>query len=216
MTPTVLAAAAEASAPWWVAPAVIAAVVTAVVAMMTLVVNGRRARTDRQRALFAEAFGDIAAYQEFVYIVRRRRHDQPEAERVRISTELSGVQRRLNHHRAVLKVEAPRVARSFGELLDAARRIAGAAIRDGWNTPPITADSDVHVNVDLTEITAFEDSFLVDVADHVAVTAWWIRRAGRALRAAPRHAWRRLRMLVTARRHRPAQESPAQSSAVRQ
>src|SRR5687768_3270196 len=105
MTPT--------AEPWWFARAVVAALVAALVGIITLAVNGRRARNDRQRQLFASAFGDIAAYCEFPYIVRRRRHDAPEEERVRISTELSEIQRRLNHNRAVLQVEAPRVARAY-------------------------------------------------------------------------------------------------------
>lgn len=97
--------------PWWVAPAVIAAVIAGVIAVITLMVNGRRARADRQRELFGAAFGDVSSYCEYPYIVRRRRHDLPEEERIRITTELSDVQRKLNHNRAVLRVEAPRVAR---------------------------------------------------------------------------------------------------------
>ncbi len=195
MTPTTIAAGSTvaAPAPWWVAPAIIAALVTAAVAIATLIVNGRRGRSDRHRTLFADAFGDIAAYQEYVYIVRRRRHDEPEAEQVRISTELSDVQRRLNRHRAVLQVEAPRVTRSFTALLATTRQIAGAAIRDGWNTAPITADAEIHVDVDLSGITASEATFLMAAADHLALAPWWLRAAGRTLRAASRRAWLALR-----------------------
>lgn len=184
--------AATTSTPWWVAPAVVASLITAVVAVATLIVNGRRARTDRHRNVFADAFGDIAAYREFVYIVRRRRHDEPEAERIRISTELSEVQRRLNHHRAVLTVEAPRVAKAFTALLATTRQIAGAAIREGWNKPPITTDADVHVDVDLSQMTPAEDAFLSAASDHLALAPWWLRSVGRALGIAPRWVWRQL------------------------
>ena len=113
-------------------PAVIAAAIAGTIAIITLVVNGRRVRSDRQRELFGAAFGDVASYCEFPYIVRRRRHDLPEEERIRITTELSEVQRKLNHNRAVLRVEAPRVARAYTDLVEATRRIAGSAIHAGW------------------------------------------------------------------------------------
>lgn len=193
LTTIVAGSTGAASAPWWVAPAIIGAFITAAVAIATLIVNGRRGRSERHRTLFADAFGDIAAYQEYVYIVRRRRHDEPEAERVRISTELSEVQRRLNRHRAVLQVEGPRVARSFTALLAATRKHAGAAIRDGWNTAPITADAEIHVNVDLSGIAASEAAFLLAVGDHLALAPWWLRDAARTLRAATRRAWLALR-----------------------
>jgi hypothetical protein len=201
MTPTTTfgpaAGAAAASTPWWVAPAVIAGVIAAAVAIVVLLVNGRRARVDRQRLLFAAAFGDIAGYQEYVYIVRRRRHDQPEAERVRISNDLSEVQRKLNQHSAALKVEAPRVAEAFDELLRMTRLVAGAAIREGWNSPPITKDINIHVDIRLTAITPYEDLLLTEVRDHLSAVPGTVRRWHRsALAAARGHL---------ARRHNPGQ-----------
>lgn len=166
--------------PWWVAPASIAALIASVFAVVTLMVNGRRARADRQRELFGTAFGDVSSYREYPYIVRRRRHDVPEQERIRITTELSEVQCKLNHNRAALRVEVPRVARAYAALVDATRRIAGAAIHEGWNLTPITADTGVHViDVDLTGIKPFEDTYLTAVADHLALTPWWARTATR-------------------------------------
>lgn len=179
--------------PWWVAPAIIAALIAGVVAVVTLMVNGRRARADRQRELFGAAFGDVSGYCEYPYIVRRRRHDVAEQERIRITTELSEVQRKLNHNRAVLRVEAPRVARAYAVLVDATRRIAGAAIHEGWNLTPITADTGVHViDVDLTGMAPFEDTYLTAVADHLALTPWWARTATRwvARQISSRLPWR--------------------------
>jgi hypothetical protein len=168
--------------PWWIAPAIIAAAIAGVIAVVTLIVNGRRARSDRQRELFGSAFGDVSSYCEYPYIVRRRRHDQPVEERIRITTELSDVQRKLNHNRAVLQVEAPRVARAYIALVDATRRIAGAAIHDGWDLAPITADTSVHVNdVDLSGIKPYEDAYLTAAADHLALTPWWLRATARRL-----------------------------------
>ncbi len=177
--------------PWWFAPAVVAALVAAIVGIVTLIVNGRGARNDRQRQLFAGAFGDVAAYCEFPYIVRRRRHDAPEEERVRISTELSEIQRRLNHNAAVLRVEAPRVAEAYGALIDASRAIAGAAIHDGWNLEPATSDRGIHVgDVDLAALRSHEDRYLVAAADHLALTPSWIRASSRWLATKATIAWR--------------------------
>lgn len=186
--------AAAATTAWWLAPAIVAALVTVLAGVVTLIVNGRRARVDRQRVVFASAHADLAAYREFVYIVRRRRHDQPEAERVRISGDLSAVQSLLNQNASVLKVEVPRVAVAYEALLRITRRVAGGAIRDGWDTPPITADADIHVDIDLSAIDPFETAYLLEVRDHLALTPAVLRRAarravptarGRALRAQP-------------------------------
>lgn len=166
--------------PWWIAPAIIAAGIAGVIAVVTLIVNGRRARADRQRELFGAAFGDVSSYCEYPYVVRRRRHDEPQQERLRITTELSEVQRKLNHNRAVLRVEAPRVARVYDTLVTETQRIAGASIHAGWNLTPITADTDVHVtDVDLTGIEPSEDAYLTAVADHLALMPWWARTAAR-------------------------------------
>jgi hypothetical protein len=189
MSPTTLAPAASgatATIPWWLAPTVIAALITSGIAVATLLVNGRRARVDRQRVLFAEVLGDLAAYREFVYIVRRRRHDEPATERVRISTELSEVQRKLNKHAAVLRVEAPRVSTAFDELLRITRRIAGGAIRDAWNAPPITEDSSIHVDINLSPIDAQEQHFLIEVGDHLSAMPAFVRRWRRSVAAAAR------------------------------
>jgi hypothetical protein len=166
--------------PWWVAPAIIAAAIAGAIAVVTLLVNGRRARADRQRELFGAAFGDVSSYCEYPYIVRRRRHDEPEQERLRITTELSDVQRKLNHNRAVLRVEAPRVACAYDTLVTETRRIAGTSVHAGWNLAPITTDTGVHVtDVDLTGIKPSEDAYLTAVADHLALTPWWARTAAR-------------------------------------
>lgn len=177
MTPAV-------TSSWWLAPAVIAAVITAVLAVVTLFVNGRRARNDRQRALIADAFGDIAEYREYPYIVRRRRHDEPEAERARITAELSAIQHRLNRNQAVLKVEAPRVGRAYAELLGATRRVAGGEIRLAWELDPCASDAGVSIpDVDLSSLDAADELFLLTAADHLAAMPGWARRAARSVQA---------------------------------
>lgn len=163
-----------------VAPAVLAAVVAASVSLLGLAVASRRGRVDRQRQLFAEAYADVVAYQEFVFIVRRRRADEPEAERGRISTALSEVQQSLNHHVAILRVEAPAVATVYANLVRHTRSTAGRFIRDGWDTPPPRTDAENHVqDVDLSSIGPYQDAFLVAMRDHLSPFPAWVRRTGR-------------------------------------
>jgi hypothetical protein len=192
-----------AASPWWVAPAVITGLLTVMLGVLTLYVNGRRARNDRQRQLFAVAIADVNAYCEYPYIVRRRRHDELDAERTRITGELSGIQQRLNHNQAILQVEAPRVAVAHEALVAETRRVAGGAIKEGWNLPPITGDTQVHVlDVDLSGLTPFQRAYLVAACDHLAITPASMRRVLRAARASVSAGISRARLAVRTGRQR--------------
>jgi len=181
-----------ASIPGWLGPAFVVAAITSAVTVLTLAVNGRRNRTDRQRELFGSALGDVVRYSEFAYVVRRRRHDIPEEERRRISTELSDIQSKMECNGVVLEVEAPRVGRAYIKLVDETRRVAGSAIRDGWNVAPIAKDSEIHVtDVDLSGIEQFRVAYQGAVSDHLAVAPWWLCAALRFVR----------RRLTTAAKH---------------
>lgn len=108
MTGTLTMAVAVEDPNPWIGPAIVAAVVSGVVALVTVAWNARRDRKDRHRQLFADAFAACQAYREFAYMIRRRRSDDQAADdRSRLTSELSGVQRRLNEHRARFRVEAP-------------------------------------------------------------------------------------------------------------
>jgi hypothetical protein len=169
-----------ATGPWWLAPTVVAASVAALVTIASLVLNGRRDRKDRHRQLLGNALGEVYAYEEFPFIVRRRQKNEPEAERARITAELSEVQRRLNLNQALLWIEAPRVALAYGDLVGATRRIAGRAIRRAWDVPGVDADGAVPVeDVDLSAIEPYQRAFLVAASDHLAIAPWWLRAAGR-------------------------------------
>lgn len=174
-------AADAATTAWWVAPGVIAAAIAATVAVLTLVAQSRRSRTDRQRVLMADAFGDIATYCEYPYIVRRRSGTREDRET--ITNDLSEIQKRLNRNRFVLEVEAPRVGRAYVALLAQVREIAGASIRAGWDQAARTPEEGVNVNdVDLTAIVPYEKAFLTATADHLSMLPWWLRATGRWVR----------------------------------
>src|SRR5947208_2114750 len=101
---------ASATTDWW-APAIVAANVAAAVSLTTFALTGRRARLDRQRQVFADAFEAVMEYREYPFIVRRRSEDEPAKERQRISGELSKVQAKINGLKARLLIENPFVGR---------------------------------------------------------------------------------------------------------
>jgi hypothetical protein len=101
------AAASSGGGSGWAEPAVIAAVVSGTVALLTFRLNTRHSRIDRQRQLFAVAFGAIMAYREYPHIVRRRDEVSRAAERARIGTALSDVQQQINMFAGQLEIEGP-------------------------------------------------------------------------------------------------------------
>ena len=123
------------------------------------------------------------AYRELPYMVRRRRADQPAEERLRLSNVISETQLRLNHHQALLRVEVPRVARCYRELVAATRKIAGAEISRAWDLNPSDADADMHIrDIDLSALTSHEDAYLTAAADHLGFGPPRLRRLGRRAR----------------------------------
>jgi hypothetical protein len=153
-----VAAEASSSTSWW-APAIVAATVAAAVSLTTFALAGRRARLDRQRQVFGEAFEAVMEYRENPFIVLRRSRDEPAKERARISGDLSTVQAKLNGFRARLRVEAPYVGDRYAELVIATRRVAGPMITHAWNTEPVEDDTQVHnPGWDFSELDTYDDA----------------------------------------------------------
>ncbi len=180
----IVAQAAVDSSPSWLQSAVVAALVSALVSFITIWLNGRRSDRDRQRQVFAEAFGACIDYKEFVFIVRRRSARNPDEERTRITGELSDVQRRLSHQKAVLRVEKRRVGKRYGELVRSTKDIAGPHISRGWDLPPAESDDDVHVrDVDLIDLEDPENLYLQAVEDYLSFAPCWLRTFARWTRS---------------------------------
>ena len=151
---------------WW--PVIAAAGVSAVVSLIVLWWNSRQARLDRRRELFGRAFAAVAAYREFVYIVRRR--DDSDEARTVINRDLSKVQAALHHHEALVRVEAPKVAEYYSELIRQARLIASNAIHKGWNAEPARSDAHMHIEtVDLSPLDTYENQYLLAVQKHLSL-----------------------------------------------
>jgi hypothetical protein len=168
----------------WVAPAIVAAIVAAAVSLTTFALTGRRARLDRQRQLFAEAFEAVTEYREYPYIVRRRSPDEPAKERTRISSDLSKVQARLNALQARLLVEAPYVGERYAEVVKKTKQVVGAMIKAAWDNEPVADDASMHAPpYDFSELEEPDVQYLRAVGDHLGWIYAPARRKVREWRA---------------------------------
>ena len=161
--------------------AVIGAAIAGAVSLLGLALNAiisrRRERTSRQRQEFSKAFAACVAYEEFPYIVRRRRSDMPQHERVRISSELSAIQRELAYYSAWLATESINVSETYESLVAKLREIAGTKIREAWLTPPIDSDSGMNMpDLGLSELETLKKAYLREVTYHLSVVPEPIRR----------------------------------------
>jgi len=166
--------------------AVIAAAIGGAVSLMALalnaIINSRRDRIARQRQEFSKAFVVCVAYEEFPYIVRRRRSDVPQDERVRISSELSIIQRELAYYSAWLATESTNVSRAYENLVAKLREIVGAKIHEAWLTPPIDSDGGMNMpDLGLSELKPLKDAYLLEVAYHLSGVFRPIRQLAKSL-----------------------------------
>lgn len=153
--------------------AVTAAAIGGAVSLMALALNAIisnwRDRVARQRQEFSKAFAACVAYEEFPYIVRRRRSDVPQDERVRISSELSIIQQELAYYSAWLATESTNVSKTYETLVAKLREIAGAKIHEAWLTRPIDSDSGMNMpNLGLSELKPLKETYLQEVAYHLS------------------------------------------------
>ena len=142
----------------------------------------RRSREEeraRIRSTFAAAFEAYTAYREFPYAIRRRRADDPEGERIRLSEALRAVQEKLSYYLAWTQAESVEVGQWYGQLIAEARRVAGRAMHDAWNAPPRASDPEMNILpdvVDLSQLEAAEAQYMQAVRDHlVSLAPWWAR-----------------------------------------
>jgi hypothetical protein len=142
----------------------------------------RRSREEeraRIRNTFAAAFEAYTAYKEFPYAVRRRRADEPEGERIRLSEALRAVQAKLSYYLAWTAAESADVGTQYARLLAEARRVAGHAVQDAWNDPPRATDPEMNIPpevIDLSQLAAAEAQYMHAVWQHLSgLTPWWAR-----------------------------------------
>jgi gas vesicle protein len=150
------------------------AVIAAIVGAIVNVVLARRKSLEEERArvrtTFAEAFQAVAEYKEFPYAIRRRRHDEPEAERVRLSEALRAVQAKLSYYSAWTKAESDEVGQVYATLVAELRKTAGKACHDAWLALPAREDTDMNFapgTIDLSTLKPYEDAFIAATQKHL-------------------------------------------------
>lgn len=110
----------------------------------TLLVNGAREERRRRRETHARALEAIARYHEMPFLIRRRRHDEPSAERARLTERFADVQAELASCEALIRGDPdPAVRKTYGALVVAVRTHAGAQASVAWATEPIASDAEM-------------------------------------------------------------------------
>ena len=110
----------------------------------TLVVNGARDERRRRRDVHARALEAVARYYEMPFMIRRRRHDEPSAERARLTERFADVQAELASCEALIRADRdPAVRRSYAALVKDLRAHAGRQASRAWETPPIVSDKEM-------------------------------------------------------------------------
>jgi hypothetical protein len=140
----------------------LSAIVTSVIARKKFLEEERA----RVRTIYADAFEAVAAYKELSYAIRRRRHDQPEAERIRLSQEARKIQERLSYYRAWTQAESAQVGQAYASLVRQLRVTAGAACHEAWLDSPVGSDADMNIGtdkVDLLAIAPYENAYITAV-----------------------------------------------------
>ncbi|MQA86676.1 MAG: hypothetical protein GEV03_19085 [Streptosporangiales bacterium] len=122
--------------------ALVGAIITAVLAYW---LNQRAARHERRAKAFAEALAAVETYAEMPYLIRRRK-PTPEA-RHELTAEISKIQSQLAFHEAWMRIEAPNVAISYANLIQAAKTQAGQQMSDAWRQPVLTSDEQMNLGV---------------------------------------------------------------------
>ncbi len=167
-SPLLAAAQAANTSSAWVAPTIVISIVALGVSLATFFLAGRRARLDRQRQVFGDAFEAVMEYREYPYIVRRRSADEQAGERKRISGDLSRVQARLNSYQARLLVEDRYIGERYAALVKKTRQIVGAMIKAAWDNEPVNADAEMHAPpYDFSELKPLDEAYLRAVAEHL-------------------------------------------------
>jgi len=165
--------------------ATIAAATALVTWLLSSWLSGRRERLSRRREQFAKAYSAVVSYEEFPYVVRRRGRVDPEAERLRISTEMRRVQEEIAFHSAWVLTEDRRVSESYRRLVSETRRTAGGLVREAWDRDPIASDAEMNIldiGPILSGLEPQKDAYLQEVKDHMSFWPRWFLCAARALR----------------------------------
>jgi hypothetical protein len=133
---------------WTQAVTLAGALIAASMVVLTLIINAARARRDALAALYADALGAVSDYLEGPYRILRK--DGTGTTRFAITNQLSDVKSAIDHHQAMLTLQAPpHIANAYDDYVDAAKREAGRQMHDAWLKDPVNTDAGVNLGVSL-------------------------------------------------------------------
>jgi hypothetical protein len=131
----------------------------------------------RVRTLFAEAYQAATDYAEFPYAIRRRRADEPAAERIRLSEQLRQIQSKISFFQQWTRMENNTVGQAYNLLIASLKSTAGSACAAAWNVPAISEDSEMNIPpgvIDLSPLKAQQDAYMESVQNYLArYGKWW-------------------------------------------
>lgn len=162
--------------------------------------RARAAELARLQTAFAEAFKTYAQYKEYPYAIRRRRLDQPESERVRLSEEIRQTQARLSYHEAWTLFEDPNAGLAYADLVRQVRVIAGEAMKAAWQDDPVQDDAGMVIPgsiINLKPLTEHEDRYVAAVEERLRSLRPHHLRQGSLKAAKPRTSMLPLRAAPT-------------------
>ena len=149
-------------------------------------VNGDRAERDRRRRLHARALKAIIDYGEMPFMIRRRRHEESNrsAERVRLSDHFSAVKAEITTSQVLLAADGHEaISVAYNELVEEARRTAGADAHKAWTEEPVFKDEEMNMGDVFERLAPFRarlDRFERDLARATLprrTRLWrWLRR----------------------------------------
>lgn len=158
-----------AGSPWLTAALLAAALTAAVTGLLA-----RRKHLEDERARltnnFSEASKAVAAYMEMPYAIRRRNHDEPANERVRLSEKMAKTQADLSFYLAWTAAESAEVGIKYDNLVSQLRQVAGSACHDAWLDPAPTLDSDMNIPptvIDLSPLQPFQGAYVMAAQTHL-------------------------------------------------
>ena len=88
----------------------------------------------------------------------RRRHDQPEAERFRLSEEARKIQERLSYYRAWTQGESKTVGQAYLDLVTELRKVAWAHVDKPCIDEPCKTDADMNIGTQLVDLSMLDPS----------------------------------------------------------
>jgi hypothetical protein len=153
---------------WTIIP-VIVGVLAAAGGVITWFMNGVRTERARLQKLYADAYSAVVSYQEYPYIIKRRRAptaDHPEIageERLRISGGLHGVQEQLNCYLAQISTESDAVSQKYTELVRSTRQVAGTYMHKAWEEPALDNDAGMNLHLNYSALRGPQDEYLTAV-----------------------------------------------------